>query len=326
MDMLNLLFGGNFNFSAAQPIIQGLFRNVEAASADIPNAFEEAAQNCLPALQNGLKDLEPLFRNLGQEVSSAAERVVSAVEAEVAAHQSPAAEEQVVCPAEMEVANVVPAEAPEQCNRVAHPATCDSCTNSIFGIRYKCLFCPDYDLCETCEASNLENHTHDKDHLFAKIYRPEQRSAAIFRRAGRCGGRGKFGGRQRMTKLETDVAQLKQQVEELLAKKAAAAIVPSQEEEEVAGVVIEDVSAEEEEVAGVVIEDVPAEEVAEEPSVIVSEEPQLELVASISPDTQKLLDLLSAMGFTDQESNLAVITAHGGNVEQALESLLNGNF
>ena len=34
-----------------------------------------------------------------------------------------------------------------------HPGvTCNGCEGSICGPRYKCLVCPDYDLCKTCEG------------------------------------------------------------------------------------------------------------------------------------------------------------------------------
>ncbi|EGR26986.1 zinc ZZ type family protein, putative [Ichthyophthirius multifiliis] len=48
--------------------------------------------------------------------------------------------------------------------------TCDGCeTNPILGVRYKCYVCPDYDLCEKCEAKEIHNH-----HAFIKIKNPEQ--------------------------------------------------------------------------------------------------------------------------------------------------------
>jgi hypothetical protein len=61
---------------------------------------------------------------------------------------------------------------PEAPKVIQHEATCDVCQQQIRGIRYKCSNCPDYDLCEACEALNLEKSLHDPDHLFLKIYRP----------------------------------------------------------------------------------------------------------------------------------------------------------
>jgi len=54
-----------------------------------------------------------------------------------------------------------PAEPP-----VRHHAICDSCEQPIVGIRYKCSSCPDYDLCEACEA---KPGVHDASHQFLKL-------------------------------------------------------------------------------------------------------------------------------------------------------------
>jgi len=55
---------------------------------------------------------------------------------------------------------------------VIHNASCDVCNECIKGIRYKCSQCPDYDLCESCEAKNTQQSLHNGDHVFLKIYRP----------------------------------------------------------------------------------------------------------------------------------------------------------
>ncbi|KAI9735803.1 MAG: hypothetical protein M1834_001268 [Cirrosporium novae-zelandiae] len=39
-----------------------------------------------------------------------------------------------------------------------HPAICDGCDKTIFGLRHKCLECPDYDLCANCKLSAPEIH------------------------------------------------------------------------------------------------------------------------------------------------------------------------
>jgi len=50
----------------------------------------------------------------------------------------------------------------------SHAAQCDNCKARIFGIRYRCVNCEDFDLCETCESKRL----HREDHLFLKVYKP----------------------------------------------------------------------------------------------------------------------------------------------------------
>src|SRR6218665_2268262 len=35
---------------------------------------------------------------------------------------------------------------------------CDGCSGSIHGIRHKCSFCPDYDLCTQCKQKGTHNH------------------------------------------------------------------------------------------------------------------------------------------------------------------------
>ncbi|KAG0202321.1 hypothetical protein BGX28_005142 [Mortierella sp. GBA30] len=47
---------------------------------------------------------------------------------------------------------------------------CDGCNNDIYGVRYKCGNCPDYDLCGNCEA--LPEPVHDPSHIFLKIRKP----------------------------------------------------------------------------------------------------------------------------------------------------------
>ena len=44
---------------------------------------------------------------------------------------------------------------------------CDGCEGGVFGIRYKCLICPDFDLCYTCEGQGIHG-----GHSMMKIEKP----------------------------------------------------------------------------------------------------------------------------------------------------------
>lgn len=55
-----------------------------------------------------------------------------------------------------------------------HPhVICDGCNRSIFGIRYKCATCPDYDLCSNCHDT-IESF-HDARHAFYQLKTPVRR-------------------------------------------------------------------------------------------------------------------------------------------------------
>merc|ERR1712004_364816 len=56
--------------------------------------------------------------------------------------------------------------------QVHHGVVCDGCDGPVVGPRYKCLVCPDYDLCATCEARGLHAH-----HKMIRLPAPSKRVA-----------------------------------------------------------------------------------------------------------------------------------------------------
>jgi len=87
---------------------------------------------------------------------------------------TPVEEITIECPVEYIVQEPHEQEASSTPTVTVHSAYCDTCRNTIVGVRYKCANCPDFDLCETCEAKHCEEPLHDRDHLFLKITRPIQ--------------------------------------------------------------------------------------------------------------------------------------------------------
>ena len=52
---------------------------------------------------------------------------------------------------------------------VRHNAICDGCDQPIFGVRHKCLSCPDWDYCNDCVKTARQSHPR---HRFAALYAP----------------------------------------------------------------------------------------------------------------------------------------------------------
>lgn len=66
-------------------------------------------------------------------------------------------------------------------NKTVHTSvTCNGCkTTPIVGLRYKCQFCSDYDLCAQCHLKNIDGKIHDAKHQFHLIDKPQDGFASM---------------------------------------------------------------------------------------------------------------------------------------------------
>ncbi|TKA36344.1 hypothetical protein B0A54_13278 [Friedmanniomyces endolithicus] len=76
---------------------------------------------------------------------------------------------------------------------IRHNAICDGCDKAIYGVRHKCLNCPDWDYCGECVKN--ARHIHPR-HRFAAIYQPipdqmpaQVRHAGVYCDGPLCGGK-----------------------------------------------------------------------------------------------------------------------------------------
>ena len=62
------------------------------------------------------------------------------------------------------------------CNFVHEGIKCQKCLSEpITGIRYKCLECKDYNLCQKCEEENSNQSFHNIEHSFIKMYKTKEK-------------------------------------------------------------------------------------------------------------------------------------------------------
>ncbi|RXW24033.1 hypothetical protein EST38_g1799 [Candolleomyces aberdarensis] len=68
--------------------------------------------------------------------------------------------------------------------RKAHFARCDACKKTIYGVRYKCMHpeCPDFDLCDRCEAMPIA--VHPSTHPLLKMKAPDAVIPTVYRVGG----------------------------------------------------------------------------------------------------------------------------------------------
>ncbi|PKC59768.1 hypothetical protein RhiirA1_492215, partial [Rhizophagus irregularis] len=56
---------------------------------------------------------------------------------------------------------------------VHHGIVCKCCDKTILGMRWKCTFCNNYDLCQDCKSKSSNIHDHPNNHAFQPIAYPE---------------------------------------------------------------------------------------------------------------------------------------------------------
>ncbi|KZP03102.1 hypothetical protein FIBSPDRAFT_1020173 [Athelia psychrophila] len=85
---------------------------------------------------------------------------------------------------------------------VEHNVNCGNCKQRVFGVRYQCTECPDYDLCASCEA--LPIPVHSPAHPMVKIKSANSAAYALTRRARVLGPRPMMQGNRRLPRLLED--------------------------------------------------------------------------------------------------------------------------
>jgi len=200
--------------------------------------------------------------------------------------------------------------------QVGHSAICDSCESRIFDTRYKCLVCPDYDLCENCTK---KEGVHD-DHPFLRITDPTFPLGCAIRRAswgrGPC-GRNWRGVAETKPKEEQKVEEKEQPVNSPVDKPSA----PKQDEP---------TGKQEDrlypELNNVTISVSPIVEHNTSQSVqtvdnkkeeIVSEETKKELTSF-----ETKLNQLGEMGFLNKNKNIELLIKNGGDILVTVKNLL----
>jgi peptidoglycan hydrolase-like protein with peptidoglycan-binding domain len=205
---------------------------------------------------------------------------------------------------------------------VHHGIICDGCgATPLTGPRFKCSVCPDFDLCETCEAAGK----HPADHPSIKMRVPQLHSKGPaggrsrgcgFRRgcgpSGRPGARGWYKWFEPVVDISIrrpDAASPKRS-----SNKPEVPEVPDASEPTVAPINVSK----------------PAREVSAAPAEVspVAAEAEASEAAPASPAQKKYaseLELLASMGFLDEEELLPLLEKWKGNTQRVINSLFNNS-
>jgi len=203
----------------------------------------------------------------------------------------------------------------QQFRQVGHSAICDSCESRIFGIRYKCLSCPDFDLCENCTK---KEGVHE-DHPFLRITDPSFPLGFAIRRAtwGRESCDRNCGNVAVTTKEEQKVEVKEQPINTSVDKPSA----PKQEEP--SGKQEEDSNRLYPELTNVTVSVPP---IVEQPSVPIVDTKQEEIIPQ---ETKKELTAfetklkqLEEMGFLVRNKNIELLIKNGGDLLVTVKNLL----
>jgi len=185
--------------------------------------------------------------------------------------------------------------------QVAHNAFCDRCDEKIVGIRWKCFDCPDFDYCDSCfqvADGKEDKKTHLKNHVFGKIEHPNTNS--IFQLE-----KDKYLEKMRIERELKDIQEKKSIEEELRLEKERI------EKEKLEKERIEKEKQEQQEKEKQEKERLEKEKIEKE------KESKI-----VYPFEQKLQDLQN-MGFVDRKKNIQLLIKHKGNMNMAIQSLLD---